>query len=102
MMNEELEFRIAQYADGTLPARERAALEAELQENADARAMLAEYRALDAALKGNEDVPRVQWDRLASRIDAVVSEQAKVSVVEADEFSRVRPHAHASVGHGTL
>ena len=38
MITEQLEFRIAQYADGTLPASEVAALESELATSAEARA----------------------------------------------------------------
>ena len=46
MIREELEFRIAQYADGTLPASQRAALEAELAADGAARELLAQYRQL--------------------------------------------------------
>lgn len=70
MTPDQLEFSIAQYADGTLPPAERAALEAVLAGDADARALLAEYRALDAALKaGPAALPAdVRWDALAGQI----------------------------------
>ena len=75
MIEEALEFRISQYADGTLPAAEAAALEAELASNADAQAMLEEYRQLDAALKREMPLPAVKWDLLADRISDAVAER---------------------------
>ena len=77
MTRDQLEFSISQYADGTLPAWERAALEAVLARDAAARALLAEYRALDAALKAAPDAPpAVAWDRLAERIGGAVAQVA--------------------------
>lgn len=80
-VSEELEFQIAQYADGTLPAAEREAVEAALAEKPAARLLLAEYagvgRALDAA-KG-EPLPAVRWDRLADEISAAVAREAPES-----------------------
>lgn len=88
MTGEELEFSIAQYADGTLPAGERAALEAVLARDAGARALLAEYRALDAALADAahaDALPGVRWDALAERTSRIVAERADAVVPEDDE-----------------
>jgi len=71
MTTDQLEYSIAQYADGTLPAAERAALEARLATDERARAMLEAYRRLDAAIAGvraADAVPAVRWDDLAARI----------------------------------
>lgn len=81
MTSDELEFAIAQYTDGTLPAGERAALEARLAADADARALLDEYRAVDATLKGPA-VPEFQWDRLAEQISGAVAAADQVAVAE--------------------
>ncbi|HET6252161.1 MAG TPA: hypothetical protein VFE47_31030 [Tepidisphaeraceae bacterium] len=71
---QDLEFTISQYLDGTLPPADRLALEQELQANADARAMLGEYRKLDMALKAMLPMPAIPWDRLQQSISAQVAE----------------------------
>ena len=94
MISEQLEFQISQYADGTLPAEEVAALEAVLAGDAEARALVAEYRSLDATLKRELPLPNVRWDRLAEHLSKVVAGEA-----EADDatpapislFARLRP-----------
>src|SRR5437016_363877 len=63
MDREQLEFRITQYLDGDLPAAEVAALEQVLAVDADARKVLGQHRALDAALKRELPVPQMKWDR---------------------------------------
>jgi anti-sigma-K factor RskA len=75
MIDEQLEFLIAQYADGTLPDSERALVELRLQTDADARAMLDEYRTLDATLKTSMPLPAVNWERLADHLSEAVAEQ---------------------------
>jgi hypothetical protein len=75
MIDEQLEFLIAQYADGSLPEPERALVELRLQTDADARAMLEEYRTLDATLKGSMPLPVVNWERLADHLSEAVAEQ---------------------------
>ena len=94
MISEQLEFQISQYADGTLPAEEVAALEAILASDAEARALLHEYRSLNASLKRELPLPNVRWDRLAEHLSKAVAAEA-----EADEaapvpiplFARLRP-----------
>jgi anti-sigma factor RsiW len=82
MISEQLEFQIAQYADGTLPAAEIAALDRELADNADARALLDEYRRLDATLKRELPVPAMNWDRLATHLcEAVAAEDRATTTI---------------------
>jgi anti-sigma factor RsiW len=72
MMTEQLEFLLSQYADGTLPAEQRAEVELRLAEDEEARSVLAEYRKLDEALVTSRGAPAVQWDEFAAQIgDAV-------------------------------
>lgn len=74
MANDELQFAISQYHDGSLPAEERAEVEAMLERDGEARALLAEYRALDRMLKGLP-VPEVRWDQLAEQISGALDER---------------------------
>lgn len=79
MLNEQLEFQIAQYADGTLPAAEAAALEQLLATDSEARALLDDYRRLDASLKRDLPLPAMNWDRLASHLSDVVADEDRVT-----------------------
>jgi len=73
MITEDLEFQISQYTDGTLPAAERAALEARLVDDAEAREMLAEYRRLGERLSHDlPPLPEVKWDRLADQLSRAI------------------------------
>ncbi|HZL35995.1 MAG TPA: hypothetical protein VFC78_11835 [Tepidisphaeraceae bacterium] len=71
MTTQDLEYSISQYLDGTLDASERAELERRLESDAAARALLGEYRRLDAALKA-EPLPDVRWDALAESISLAI------------------------------
>lgn len=75
MTHDELEYSISQYLDGTLPPLERDALEERLAGDAEARALLGEYRALDRALKEELPVPQVRWDRLQAGIVSAVAQE---------------------------
>ncbi|HTW94715.1 MAG TPA: hypothetical protein VMD30_07985, partial [Tepidisphaeraceae bacterium] len=76
MLDEQFEFLLTQYADGTLSADERAALEQRLAGDADARAELETYRRLNAALRpATEPMAAVRWDRLAERISDAIDER---------------------------
>ena len=75
---DELEYAISQYLDGTLPPLERAALDERLAVDADARAILAEYRTLDASLK-SLPLPALAWERVAAQIQqAIAQEEAPI------------------------
>src|SRR5688500_3218703 len=76
MRPDDLEYLIAQYADGTLPAEQAAGVEAMLRRDPRARQALEAYRSVDAALTdlvGSHPAPQVRWDRLADRISQQVS-----------------------------
>ncbi len=75
MIREELEFQISQYLDGTLPARESAALEERLATDAEARAIFAEYQQLNQSLQANLPLPRIDFDSLATKISAAVARE---------------------------
>ena len=86
---EDLEYSISQYVDGSLPAAEKAALEKRLAEDADARAMLEEYRKLDEAIRASATpMPEIDWDALAGRISNAVAEQNEAN--ESFKIERVR------------
>ncbi len=73
MLDEQFEFAISQYLDGTLPESERNALDARLATDSDARAVLAEYRRLDATLRSTSAaIPELRWDTLAEHISASI------------------------------
>jgi anti-sigma factor RsiW len=75
MTHDQLEFAISQYLDGTLPAEEKAALERCVASDAAARRMLEEHVALHQLLQA-EEIPAVQWDRLARRISDALGPDA--------------------------
>jgi len=72
MTLEQLEFAITQYLDGTLPADEVGALERRLAEDAAARGLLEEHRALTACLR-SEPSPDMDWAEVAADLSAVVT-----------------------------
>jgi anti-sigma factor RsiW len=72
MTQEQLEFAITQYLDGTLPAEDVGALERRLGEDAGARALLEEHRKLTEMLRA-EPGPALAWDEVASDLRAVVT-----------------------------
>ncbi len=73
MLDEQIEFAISQYIDGSLPGDERSALEARLANDSGARALLAEYRRLEATLRSTPAaIPEVRWDALAEHISASI------------------------------
>src|SRR4051794_22527330 len=72
MTLEQLEFAITQYLDGTLPAEELGALERRLAEDAAARGLLEEHRALTAFLR-SEPGPDMDWAEVACDLSAVVT-----------------------------
>ena len=74
MSDDDLEFQISQFLDGTLPLPERVALEQRLAVDADARRLLEEYRRLNEYLSHDLPLPGVKWDRLAEHLSEAVAE----------------------------
>jgi anti-sigma factor RsiW len=74
MTRDELEYAISQCLDGNLPPLERATLDDRLASDAEARAILDEYRRLDVSLK-NMPMPTLAWDRVAEQIQQAVAQE---------------------------
>jgi hypothetical protein len=70
---EQLEFRICQYVDGTLPPADCAALEQTLIADAGARSILAQHRRLQQHLNRAMTLPTLNWDRLAEHLSEAVT-----------------------------
>src|SRR5688572_11519124 len=97
MISEELEFRISQYADGTLAAEEVAALEALLASDEEARTLLASYRKLDATLKREMPLPAVNWDRLGEHLSDAVAESERPVTIKLFTWGRAARVAVAAM-----
>ena len=94
---DQLEYAISQYLDGTLLPVESAALEERFAVDAEARQILAEYRALDETLKTSLPTPTVAWDRLHAHLSEVVShEEAPVRHYSLRTYARVAAVALAA------
>lgn len=83
MTSDDLEFLVSQFADGTLPPERLAEVEAILESDADARAMLADYRAVDAALRATPQLPAINWEGLRRHLSAnAVSDAGEAAIPE--------------------
>src|SRR5437762_1696526 len=104
MLPAELEILISQYADGTLPAEARDALEEVLRREPAARALLEEYRGLDRALKdaAAPELAGVDWARLAERISGAVARQADATAAESAAVPEAVEFAIAQYADDTL
>jgi len=82
MLDERFEFLLSQYADGTLPAEQRADVEQRLANDADARAELDAHRRLHAAVRASADpLPAVRWDRLAEHLSGAIAAQSRQPIL---------------------
>lgn len=81
MDREQLEFQISQYIDGTLSMTEAVALEQVLAGDAEARAMLEDFRKLNASLKRENvaPLPEIRWEKLAEHLSAAVAEEDRAT-----------------------
>src|SRR5688572_23409777 len=76
MTRDQLEFAISQYVDNTLSAVDRSALEHRLEQDAEARQLLVEYRGLDELFRRElPPAPELNWNDLANQISAAVAEE---------------------------
>jgi negative regulator of sigma E activity len=73
VIDEQLEFRLTQYLDGTLPPEEAPALFDELAKNREAVATLDEYRKLDVLMSAQP--AGIKWDALAEHISGHIDEE---------------------------
>ena len=67
---DQLEFLISQYLDGTLSAPEQKALEARLSQDPRLRARLDEYARLDDLLRTGLPTPPMDWNDFANQISS--------------------------------
>jgi anti-sigma factor RsiW len=74
MIDEQLEFAISQYADGTLPSTQRAAMEAQIAADPALGRLLDEYRKLGSVLHTSAALPAINWDLLTSHLSNVIAE----------------------------
>ncbi len=73
MIDENLQFALSQYTDGTLAEGERAAVEQLLAHNAEARQTLDEYRRISMLLGASiPPLPSVDWPQLTQRISRAI------------------------------
>src|SRR6266550_2658925 len=77
VVNEEDEFAITEYLDGTLSSEERASLEKRIESELGLRAVMEEYRALDGVVKNAMPMPAVKWDVLAERLSESIDAQSQ-------------------------
>lgn len=89
MANEQLEFLISQYADGTLPEEQRIEVEGRLADDAATQALLADDRALTDLLRSGP-LPHVRWDRLAESISGAIDQQLQQQADRASWWLRHR------------
>src|SRR4051794_30270712 len=86
MNREQLEYSISRHIDGTLPATERLSLDIRLNQDAEARALLAEYRAFDESLAEAKDalpqMPEIDWNAFASRISSSIDQAQESGEVD--------------------
>ena len=87
MTPDELEFLIAQYADGTLEAERALEVEVLLGQDSALVASVESYRKVDQVLAGlanQQPTPEIAWDRLQAKISSRVSDLS-AGVVEHSE-----------------
>jgi anti-sigma factor RsiW len=94
MSDEQLEFQISQYLDGTLAPDERSALDVRLAQDAEARELLETYRQLDVTLRNAMPLPEIRWERLAAHLSEAVSHQQ----VPAQTYKLPMAHLRRVVG----
>ena len=81
MIDERLEFEIAQLADGALAAERIAAVRAEIARNPDAAESFASFEKLNAGLAAMPSLPAMNWNRLGEVISNHVGDTAHVEPV---------------------
>ena len=88
-MNNEFELKLQSYLDGQMPAREAKDLEARMQADPAAQALLAELRFTRAALRGNEPEHTLPETRefYWSKIERAILAEEKTAVSRRNPFS---------------
>jgi hypothetical protein len=87
MISEDFEFVVSQFADGTLAGAELESARVRIEGDADATALLAEYRRVDAMVSASSVMPAIDFDRLHAHL---------CSAIDAD-----RPAVAGRIGFGS-
>ncbi len=95
MTDEQLQFAISQYVDGTLPPTEAAALEKRLKEDPAARKLLQEYRRINDLIDVALPAPEVDWDQLSTKISAAIDREASSSPTVQEQPATYRMWGYA-------
>lgn len=80
MIDENLQFAISQYLDGTLEPQEAAQLEVRLRSDAEARKVLEEFRRLNDLVNVAMPVPEMDWEKFTHQISAAVDREGTAAV----------------------
>jgi hypothetical protein len=72
MISEDLEFLVSQFADGSIAGAELEAARVRIESDADATALLAEYRRVDVMLTAAAGMPAIDFDRFQSHLSSVI------------------------------
>ena len=76
MNKQQLEYRISQYLDGTLPAQDVADLLRRIGEDAEARELLEMHRRMHEAIKAGAaatQLPSLDWNKVARKLSASIT-----------------------------
>jgi len=73
---EQLEFAISQYLDGTLLEFDRRVLEDRLAVDAEARLLASEHAHLDAMLKRSRVEPAIDFDKFAAHLSGLIEDES--------------------------
>lgn len=101
MTDEDLEFSISQYLDGTLPEDQRAAVEDRLAQDPEAQTLLDQDRRLTDLLRASP-LPDVQWDRFADSISGAIDRQLEDRMAAASWWMRLRIPAGLAIAASAL
>src|SRR5258705_9925574 len=84
MMQEQVEFLISQYIDGTISGEDELVLSGLLETSEEARKALEEYRKLDEVMKNSMPIPEMRWEKVGEVISSAVgvSEEDEQAISE--------------------
>ena len=104
MIDDNLQFALSQYADGTLAETQRGAVEQLLVHDAEARQTVAEYRRLSMLLAASvRPLPSVDWLRLTQQISAAIDRSHSIPGTAVIGAEQAASEAYSMVwGRGPL
>jgi anti-sigma factor RsiW len=84
MTQEQVEFLISQYIDGTISGEDEGVLRGLLETSEEARKALEEYRKLDEVMKNSMPIPEMRWEKVGEVISSAVgvSEEDEQAISE--------------------